>query len=202
MVQEAASAPALRHAPSDRDGTNRAEPQAQRREPSRHTYGAIDLGTNNCRLLIARPGDQGITVIDAFSRIVRLGEGLTQTGRLSRRGDGPGGRRARGVRRQAAPPQRLAVALGRDRGLPPRRQRPRIRRAGARRDRHRPRHHRPAGGSAAGGARLPQIARARRRAGADLRHRRRLDRAGAGRPESTASRASAPGGARRGASSR
>ena len=85
MVQEAADAPALRHAPSDRDGTKQAEPQAHppRREPSRHTYGAIDLGTNNCRLLVARPGDQGITVIDAFSRIVRLGEGLTQTGRLS-----------------------------------------------------------------------------------------------------------------------
>jgi exopolyphosphatase/guanosine-5'-triphosphate,3'-diphosphate pyrophosphatase len=85
MVQEAASAPALRHAPSDRDGTKKAEPQAHqpRREPSRHTYAAIDLGTNNCRLLVARPGDQGITVIDAFSRIVRLGEGLTQTGRLS-----------------------------------------------------------------------------------------------------------------------
>jgi exopolyphosphatase / guanosine-5'-triphosphate,3'-diphosphate pyrophosphatase len=82
MVQEAASAPALRHAPNDRDGPERAEPPA-RREPSRHTYGAIDLGTNNCRLLVARPADQGITVIDAFSRIVRLGEGLTQTGRLS-----------------------------------------------------------------------------------------------------------------------
>lgn len=82
MVQEAASAPALRHVPSDRDGTDRTEPQA-RREPSRRTYGAIDLGTNNCRLLVARPADQGITVIDAFSRIVRLGEGLTQTGRLS-----------------------------------------------------------------------------------------------------------------------
>lgn len=82
MVQEAASAPALRHVPSDRDGTDRTEPQA-RRAPSRRTYGAIDLGTNNCRLLVARPADQGITVIDAFSRIVRLGEGLTQTGRLS-----------------------------------------------------------------------------------------------------------------------
>ena len=49
----------------------------------RHTYGALDLGTNNCRLLIARPSDDGFTVIDAFSRIVRLGEGLSQTGRLS-----------------------------------------------------------------------------------------------------------------------
>jgi exopolyphosphatase/guanosine-5'-triphosphate,3'-diphosphate pyrophosphatase len=46
-------------------------------------YAAIDLGTNNCRLLIARPQDQNFVVIDAFSRVVRLGEGLAQTGRLS-----------------------------------------------------------------------------------------------------------------------
>ena len=46
-------------------------------------YAALDLGTNNCRLLVARPTADGFRVIDAFSRIVRLGEGLTQTGRLS-----------------------------------------------------------------------------------------------------------------------
>src|SRR5205823_13051772 len=56
---------------------------SQWRERHRHTYGAIDLGTNNCRLLIARPSDGGFTVIDAFSRIVRLGEGLSRTGELS-----------------------------------------------------------------------------------------------------------------------
>jgi len=50
---------------------------------SRHTYAAIDLGTNNCRLLIARPTGGGFTVVDAFSRIVRLGEGLATSGRLS-----------------------------------------------------------------------------------------------------------------------
>src|SRR5690606_33484663 len=44
---------------------------------------AIDLGTNNCRLLIARPAQQSCVVIDAFSREVRLGEGLARTGRLS-----------------------------------------------------------------------------------------------------------------------
>ena len=55
----------------------------QWRKPQRHTYGAVDLGTNNCRLLIARPTDEGFTVIDAFSRIVRLGEGLTQSGKLT-----------------------------------------------------------------------------------------------------------------------
>lgn len=44
---------------------------------------AIDLGTNNCRLLIAEPLAEGFRVIDAFSRIVRLGEGLQNTQRLS-----------------------------------------------------------------------------------------------------------------------
>jgi exopolyphosphatase / guanosine-5'-triphosphate,3'-diphosphate pyrophosphatase len=46
-------------------------------------YGALDLGTNNCRLLLATPSPAGFTVIDAFSRIVRLGEGASQSGRLS-----------------------------------------------------------------------------------------------------------------------
>jgi len=46
-------------------------------------YGALDLGTNNCRLLIAIPAHSGFTVVDAFSRIVRLGEGLSHTGGLS-----------------------------------------------------------------------------------------------------------------------
>jgi exopolyphosphatase/guanosine-5'-triphosphate,3'-diphosphate pyrophosphatase len=41
------------------------------------------LGTNNCRLLIARPAHEGFRIVDAFSRIVRLGEGLSHTGRLS-----------------------------------------------------------------------------------------------------------------------
>ncbi|WP_246027443.1 Ppx/GppA phosphatase family protein [Novosphingobium umbonatum] len=48
-----------------------------------HSFAAIDLGTNNCRLLIARPSGDSFVVVDAFSRVVRLGEGLAQTGRLS-----------------------------------------------------------------------------------------------------------------------
>jgi exopolyphosphatase/guanosine-5'-triphosphate,3'-diphosphate pyrophosphatase len=47
------------------------------------TYAALDLGTNNCRLLIAQPAHFGFRVIDAFSRIVRLGEGLGHGNRLS-----------------------------------------------------------------------------------------------------------------------
>lgn len=46
-------------------------------------YGALDLGTNNCRLLLARPSRRGFRVVDAFSRIIRLGEGVGQTGQLS-----------------------------------------------------------------------------------------------------------------------
>jgi exopolyphosphatase/guanosine-5'-triphosphate,3'-diphosphate pyrophosphatase len=46
-------------------------------------YGALDLGTNNCRLLVARPSRRGFLVIDAFSRIIRLGEGVLRSGYLS-----------------------------------------------------------------------------------------------------------------------
>ena len=59
---------------------NRASPAVQRRP---RAYGALDLGTNNCRLLIARPSPDGFTVVDAYSRVVRLGEGLMEAGRLS-----------------------------------------------------------------------------------------------------------------------
>jgi exopolyphosphatase/guanosine-5'-triphosphate,3'-diphosphate pyrophosphatase len=46
------------------------------------TYAALDLGTNNCRLLVARPTFDGFRVVDAFSRIIRLGEGVTASGRI------------------------------------------------------------------------------------------------------------------------
>jgi len=49
----------------------------------RDIYAALDLGTNNCRLLVARGTGRGFRVIDAFSRIVRLGEGLASSGVLS-----------------------------------------------------------------------------------------------------------------------
>ena len=45
-------------------------------------YGALDLGTNNCRLLIARPDGTGFRVVASFSRIVRLGEGVSLSGML------------------------------------------------------------------------------------------------------------------------
>jgi len=51
--------------------------------PAPSVYGALDLGTNNCRLLIAKPSRRGFVIIDAFSRIIRLGEGVLNSGRLS-----------------------------------------------------------------------------------------------------------------------
>ncbi len=64
------------HAPHERPaGESNHRPDA--------TYAALDLGTNNCRLLVARPTADSFRVVDAFSRIIRLGEGLSKTGRLS-----------------------------------------------------------------------------------------------------------------------
>ncbi|OXE37197.1 MAG: exopolyphosphatase [Phenylobacterium zucineum] len=61
-------------------------PNARDRGESDETvpcYGALDLGTNNCRLLIATPQGRGFRIVEAYSRIVRLGEGLGASGRLS-----------------------------------------------------------------------------------------------------------------------
>ena len=79
------------------DPTTDRAPARHRRSPYRHprnegaggqdvsgpTYAALDLGTNNCRLLVARATRDGFRVIDAFSRIIRLGEGITTSGRIS-----------------------------------------------------------------------------------------------------------------------
>ncbi len=70
------------------NGGDRAPQRLPARPPrdggaSRRNYAALDLGTNNCRLLIARPDGVRFTVVDAFSRIVRLGEGLAASGEIS-----------------------------------------------------------------------------------------------------------------------
>ena len=75
-TRQGQSQPASLHNNQSKDGP-------PRQGPPRQSYAAIDLGTNNCRLLIARPSGENFTVIDAFSRVVRLGEGLAQSGRLS-----------------------------------------------------------------------------------------------------------------------
>ncbi|RDV07130.1 Ppx/GppA family phosphatase [Sphingorhabdus pulchriflava] len=65
--------------------TSSAQPKSDTRSPwlGKTAYAALDLGTNNCRLLIARAANDGFTVVDAFSRVVRLGEGLNSTGKMS-----------------------------------------------------------------------------------------------------------------------
>ncbi len=54
-----------------------------RRRPQAPVYGAIDLGTNNCRMLLAHRSGNSFHVVDAFSRVVRLGEGVASEGQLS-----------------------------------------------------------------------------------------------------------------------
>jgi exopolyphosphatase / guanosine-5'-triphosphate,3'-diphosphate pyrophosphatase len=70
-------------------GSSVGTPSPRNNHPARDSYrpapiyGALDLGTNNCRLLVARPSRRGFQVIDAFSKIIRLGEGVSRTGLLS-----------------------------------------------------------------------------------------------------------------------
>src|ERR1700722_11782818 len=66
-----------RREPRRADGSSPSQGRA-----SEELFAALDLGTNNCRLLVAARTRDGFRVVDSYSRIVRLGEGLTQTGRL------------------------------------------------------------------------------------------------------------------------
>lgn len=61
-------------------GRKRGQSGSHRGKP---LFAAVDLGTNNCRLLVAEPRGQSFRVVDSFSQIARLGEGLHDTGRLS-----------------------------------------------------------------------------------------------------------------------
>lgn len=71
-----------KHRPQAKNRRPHISSQPAKRYPNR-LYAALDLGTNNCRLLIALPQERGrFRVIDGFSRIVRLGEGLEHSGRL------------------------------------------------------------------------------------------------------------------------
>lgn len=87
--------------------TQGAAPQGAR--PG-HIYAALDLGTNNCRLLVAKPEPGGFRVLDSFSRTVRLGEGLSQTGELS---DAAMGRAIEAIRICAAKMRKRGVTSAR-----------------------------------------------------------------------------------------
>src|SRR5688572_6633205 len=80
MAQQAATAPLP---PAEGPAEVATDTQRTRGPTLKRSYGALDLGTNNCRLLIARPAENGFVVIDAFSRVVRLGEGLATSGRIT-----------------------------------------------------------------------------------------------------------------------
>lgn len=82
MAQQSADLPYRRDDPRARSASEGQQVPRSRHGFARH-YAALDLGTNNCRLLIARPQGDGFAVVDAFSRIVRLGEGLATSGKLS-----------------------------------------------------------------------------------------------------------------------
>ena len=69
----------------EKPGTNaRKNKPKQGNKVKAPVYGALDLGTNNCRLLLARPNNHGFQIVDAFSRIIRLGEGVSETNALSK----------------------------------------------------------------------------------------------------------------------
>ncbi len=75
------AAPALGHAPQAHFAA--AEDEHDTMATHGAVYAALDLGTNNCRLLIARPAGDSFRVVDSFSRIIRLGEGVSASGRIS-----------------------------------------------------------------------------------------------------------------------
>ena len=66
----------------DRDGARDSGGRERRRGEAPPCYAALDLGTNNCRLLIATPSPDGFRIVEAYSRIVRLGEGMGASGDL------------------------------------------------------------------------------------------------------------------------
>ena len=70
-------------APAGKFGTAGRQSANSKDGAARETFAALDLGTNNCRLLVAEPDGGSFRVVDAFSRIVRLGEGLESTGSLT-----------------------------------------------------------------------------------------------------------------------
>ena len=145
-----------------------------RTAPARPTYAALDLGTNNCRLLVARPTGDSFRVVDAFSRIIRLGEGVSASGRIS---DAAISRAvdALGIcRDKMAQPRRHPRAADRDRGLPRGRQRRRVPRPHRRRGRARARDHRPRDRGRARRHRLHAAVRSAGRRRDPVRHRRRL----------------------------
>ena len=146
------------------------------RRANRPAYAAVDLGTNNCRLLVAEPSVKGFRVIDSFSRIVRLGEGVAATGRLSEEAID---RTIDALRICAAKMRRgrrdPRTQRG-DGGLPPGRQPRPVRAARPDRDRSGFRNHLPGRGSAPGAQQLHAAVRPQDPRRHGVRYRRRQHR--------------------------
>lgn len=82
LLQQTRFGPHMANEKNDSPRTvSKGFPQSRRdRAP---LFAAVDLGTNNCRLLIAAPRGGSFKVVDSYSQIVRLGEGLNESGRIS-----------------------------------------------------------------------------------------------------------------------
>ncbi|MBO7097770.1 MAG: Ppx/GppA family phosphatase [Alphaproteobacteria bacterium] len=59
-------------------------PFLRKKEKDIEHYAAIDLGTNSCRLVIATPTPTSFHVVETFSKITRLGEGIIKDNQLSK----------------------------------------------------------------------------------------------------------------------
>ena len=129
----------------------RTSAKAPRQPGPAQLYAALDLGTNSCRMLIARPKGGQFEVVDSFSKAVELGHGAGKLRPVV----------ARPMQRTLAGPAHLPVeagtarraqdAAGRDRSLPPRAQQPRFHSPRAARNRAEAGHHHRRGRGAAGG---------------------------------------------------
>ena len=179
--------PALDRTPQERSRWGRRSPgrhqQAHGSDRGGATYAALDLGTNNCRLLVARPTGDGFRVVDAFSRIIRLGEGVTASGRLSEAAIERAVDALAICRDKMRNKRRHARAADRDRSLPRGRERrglPRARRRASSASSWRSIDRETEAELAATGC-TPLIDPASRGRHA-VRHRRRLLRTGAARP--------------------
>lgn len=68
---------------SDQGKRRRSRRRARKNGQASATFAALDLGTNNCRLLIAKEHGESFRIIDSYSKVVRLGQGLASSGALS-----------------------------------------------------------------------------------------------------------------------
>lgn len=59
-------------------------PESRNDAQIQKNYAAIDLGTTSCRLVIASPTPTSFRIVETFSKVTRLGEGIINDNELSR----------------------------------------------------------------------------------------------------------------------